>query len=337
MRAFEITGRHAGEVVDVPSPRPTSGQVVVRVGFAGICGTDIGLLHADDEELAEKRASHPLRPGHEWSGTVARLGDGVDQTWLGRRVTGDTMLGCNRCARCADGRHHLCENRREIGVRGGWPGALAEELLVPITALRVLPDSVDDRMGALVEPGGNAWRAVNAGGVGAGSLVLVLGSGTIGLLAAQFARAAGAEVHVFGVDPGTLGLAEELGLGPTWTTDDLPVLPWDVVLDATDAPTMPAFAMQVAEPGRRVVLIGVAHAPSDLDSRRIVRKELRVEGVLGASQGLAPAIAAFASGAVDPRPLVAAEIGLEGVADVLNGIRPAGAGPGPKVLVRLST
>ena len=143
-----------------------------------------------------------MRIGHEWCGTVSAVGPGVDPSWIGRRTTGDTMLGCGHCRRCLGGRQHVCEDRFEIGIRGGFPGALAEQLAVPVSALHPLPDTVDVVAGALVEPGGNALRSVWGANLGPGDRVLVLGPGTIGLLAGMFARAQGAEVHLMGVRNG---------------------------------------------------------------------------------------------------------------------------------------
>ena len=114
---------------------------------------------------------------------MSAVGDGVDAAWLGRRVTGDTMLGCGHCAPCRSGRQHVCADRFEIGISGGWPGALAEQLPVPVTALQRLPDTVDATLGALVEPGGNALRAVRGAALEPGERLLVLGPGAIGLLA----------------------------------------------------------------------------------------------------------------------------------------------------------
>ena len=94
--------------------------------------------------LHSGEAAYPLRIGHEWSGTVRSVGPDVDEAWVGRRVTGDTMLGCGRCDRCRGGRQHLCADRFEVGIRNGWPGALAEQLAVPATSLLALPDAVDD-------------------------------------------------------------------------------------------------------------------------------------------------------------------------------------------------
>jgi threonine dehydrogenase-like Zn-dependent dehydrogenase len=333
MKAFEVLRREHGEVCDVDDPHPKGGQVTVDVGLVGICGTDLGLFAADDERLRETRNHYPLRLGHEWSGIVTALGDGVDPRWLGIRVAGETMLGCGLCEFCRAAMPNLCPDRFEIGVRGDWPGALAERLVVPASALHALPDSIDLQCGALVEPAGSAYRAVAASGAVDGSRILVLGSGTIGLLCLQFAVAAGGEVHVLGIDPSSLALAAELGATGVWRADDLPQLRWDAVIDATDAPALPSLALDLVTPGCRVVLIGVAHRPSEVDSRRIVRKELSVFGILGASQGFGLAIAAYASGAVDPRPLIGAVVGLGAVEEALQGHRPPGAGPGPKLLI----
>ncbi len=198
MRAFVITGPRQSRIQDVEPPVAAQGQVIVDVERVGVCGTDVEFYTGGMAYLHQGFAHYPMRIGHEWCGTVSAVGDGVDASWVGRRTTGDTMLGCGHCRRCLGGLQHVCENRYEIGVRGGFPGALAEQLMVPVTALHPLPDDVDDAAGAMVEPGGNALRAVMAANLAPGDRLLVLGPGTIGLLVALFARARGAEVHVHG-------------------------------------------------------------------------------------------------------------------------------------------
>jgi threonine dehydrogenase-like Zn-dependent dehydrogenase len=165
--------------------------------------------------------------------------------------------------------------------------------------------------------------------------VLVLGPGTIGLLASQFARAASAEVHVLGKPDPSLSFARSLGLGGVWTAADLPSLPFDAVIDASNAPDLPALALELIEPGKRVVYIGLAGSPSTIDTRTMALKDVTAVGILSGSPGLSGAIDAYASGAVDPRPLVAATVGLEHVGDVLAGWRPPDAGAGPKIHVDL--
>lgn len=328
-----LTGPREAAVLDVAAPVAGPGQVVVDVERVGVCGTDVEFFTGAMAYLHEGHAAYPMRLGHEWCGTVSAVGDGVDAAWLGRRVTGDTMLGCGRCRRCRSGRQHVCEDRHEIGIRGGWPGALAERLPVPVTALHALPDSVGVVAGALVEPGGNALRAVQAACLEPGFRVLIWGPGSIGLLAAQFAAAQGAEVHLVGHPAGSLAFARTLGFERTWTVDRLPPGTFDAVIDATYGAEVPRAALDLVEPGRRVVFIGLAGEPSTIDSRTLVLKDVTAVGILSASPGLPGAIDHYASQRVDPVPLVAATVGLDRVADVLAGWRPAGAGPGPKIHV----
>lgn len=331
MRAFVLTGPRVYAVQDIGSPVAEPGQVVVDIDRVGVCGTDMEFFTGEMSYLHTGQAEYPMRLGHEWCGTVSAVGDGVDPSWIGRRTTGDTMLGCGTCHRCLAGLHHVCEFRFEIGVRGGWPGALAEQLAVPATALHALPDSVDAVAGAMVEPGGNALRSVNSANLSTGDRVLVLGPGTIGLLVAQLAQADGAEVHLMGRSPRSLDFARTLGFAGVWTVDDLPELPWDAVIDSSNAPSLPAQALEFVEPGKRVVYVGLAGSPSMIDTRSLALKDVTAVGILGASAGLDGIIEQYASGAVDPRPLVAATVGLDRVGEVLGGWRPHDAGPGPKV------
>jgi threonine dehydrogenase-like Zn-dependent dehydrogenase len=331
MRALVITGPRRAEVQQVEEPVAGPGLVVVDVERAGVCGTDMEFFSREMAYLDTREARYPVRIGHEWCGLVTEVGDGVDRSWLGRRVTGDTMLGCGTCDRCTSGRQHLCADRYEIGIRRGWPGALAQRLPVPVTALHELPEPVDPALGALVEPGGNALRAVRGARLSPGDRMLVTGPGTIGLLVAQIAAAQGAEVHLLGRDEPTLQFARSLGFDHAWTADTLPRLGFDAVVDASNAAHLPALALDVVEPGGRVVYIGLSGAPSPVDSRRIVLKDLTVVGVLSASGGLAGTVELYASGAVDPRPLVAAVIGLDEAGEVLAGRRRPEWGAAPKV------
>ena len=330
MRAFIITGPRAAGVRDVPVPEPVPGDVVVRVARGGVCGTDIEFFTGRMAYLHSGRQSYPVRIGHEWAGVVDAVGEGVDPAWIGRRVTADTMLGCGVCRRCLAGRHHVCSLLSEIGISRDRPGGLAEQVAVPVVALRRLPESVDDAMGAMVEPGGNAFRAVRGAGVQSGERLLVIGAGTIGLLAAMFARADGVDVHLLGRSARSLDFARSLGFRHVWTHETLPAEPWDAVIDASDDADVPARAVELVEPGRNVVNIGLSGEPSLVDTRAVALKDVTLVGILGGSAGLDGAIAAYASGAVDPRPLIAATVGLDALVDILAGRRPAGAGDGPK-------
>jgi 2-desacetyl-2-hydroxyethyl bacteriochlorophyllide A dehydrogenase len=333
MRAFVLTAPGAYEVQDLPAPVAGPGEVVVDVERVGVCGTDMEFFTGTMAYLHQGHSSYPMRLGHEWAGRVSAAGDGVDPGWVGRRVMGDTMLGCGGCRRCVRGDQHVCEQRREVGIRGSHAGALAERLAVPASSLHALPDSVDAELGALVEPGGTALRAAEAAAARPGDRALVLGPGTIGVLVALFLRAAGAEVHLMGRTADSLAFAHGLGFTHTWTEDSLPDLPFDAVVDATNAAHLPGSAVELVEPGGRVVYIGLAAGPSRIDTRALVLKDVTAVGILSASPGLDATIRAYAAGTVDPRPLVAATVALDEVGPVLAGERPAGSGAGPKIHV----
>jgi threonine dehydrogenase-like Zn-dependent dehydrogenase len=185
---------------------------------------------------------------------------------------------------------------------------------------------VDDTAGALVEPGGNALRAFRAAGVSSGERLLVVGPGTIGLLVALIARSFGVDVHLLGATPPSLEFARSLGFHAGAAVSGS----YDGVVDASTGADVPALAASVVEPGRRVVYIGLSGAPSLIDTRDVVLKDLTVTGILSASGGLAGTVDLYASHAVDPRPLVAATIGLDEVPTILSGPQATGA---PKFLV----
>jgi threonine dehydrogenase-like Zn-dependent dehydrogenase len=336
MRAFVITGPGEAGIRDVEPPVAAPGEVVVDVGRAGVCGTDVEFFTGEMQYLHDGHSSYPMRIGHEWMGTISSVGTGVDRSWLGRRVTGDTMLGCGTCRRCRSGYQHVCGFRGELGVRDGRPGALAEQVAVPATSLHALPDTVDDALGTLVEPGGNALRSVQGAHLRSGDRALVLGPGTIGLMVAMFATAVGAEVHLMGRSERSLAFAKSLGFEGIWTEDNLPRLPWDAVIEASNAGHLPAKALDLVEPGKRVVYVGLAGSPSLIDTRTLALKDVTAVGVLSASPGLNATIEAYARGEVDPRPLVAATVALDEVASVLEGGRPTNAGPGPKIHVEVA-
>jgi threonine dehydrogenase-like Zn-dependent dehydrogenase len=336
MRALVVTAPRQAAVLEVPDPSPSAGELLVDVERVGICGTDVELYTGEMAYIEQGHTHFPIRLGHEWTGRVAAVGDRADEAWLGKRVTGDTMLGCGHCDYCLSGHHHVCPKRFEVGIRDGWAGALAEQLLIPARFAYEIPEHVSLTAAALVEPGGNSLRAVRAANITPGDRVLVLGSGTIGLLAAQFALAEGAEVHVGGVREGSLALARSLGAQHTWQLADLDAAAsdqFDAVIEATSNERMPALSVRLAQPAGRVVYIGLSSTPSLVDTRDIALKDITAVGILSASPGLAGAIEHFADGSVVPDAIVSEVVSLEDVPARFEGKRGADAGPGPKVHV----
>ncbi|HEY5981535.1 MAG TPA: alcohol dehydrogenase catalytic domain-containing protein [Microlunatus sp.] len=333
MRALVVHGPHEARVDHVPVPEPGPGELLVRIDRAGICGTDIELFTGEMAYFARGRTHHPLRLGHEWTGTVVAVGSASEGLWMSRRVIGDTMHGCGACGDCRGGRQHVCADRREVGITDGSPGMLAEYALIPTRFAHYVPDAVSTAAAALVEPGANALRAVRAAAVDQQSRLLILGDGTIGLLATLFAVDAGAEVTVCGLRPERLALAGRLGARHVVPVDDLTgIAPgsYDAVLDATSDPAAPATAVSLVRPGGRLALIGLAGEPSLVDTRELVLADVTAVGILSASPALADTLRAYATG-LDPTPVVGETIGLGEVPARLSGR--GSVGPGPKTLV----
>ena len=335
MRAFVVMAPGRGEVQEVADLTAVADQLLVDVERAGICGTDVELYTGVMAYIAQGKTHFPLRLGHEWVGRVRSVGPGADASWVGTRVTGDTMLGCGVCRFCLGGTQWVCPYREEVGITDGWPGALAEQQLIPARFAHLIPEHVSVTSGALVEPGGNSLRAAEATQAGPGSRVLVLGSGTIGLLAALFLLARGVDVHLAGERAGSLQLGRDLGVSTTHDLDEIAISDerFDAVIDATSSDTSPAIAARLVDPAGRIVLIGLSGTPSLVDTRDLVLADITTVGILSASPGLPGTIEAFASGAVNPDSIVAEVIGLAEVASRLDGRRGAAAGPGPKVHV----
>jgi L-iditol 2-dehydrogenase len=241
------------ELAERPEPVALPGHVVLEVVAAGICGTDLHIADGEYETVT------PVTMGHEVSGRVAQVGEGVDGSLSGTRVVSETYFStCGKCTHCRAGRRNLCPERRSIGTH--VDGAFAPRLVVPVTNLHRVPDWLDGRAAPLCEPLACVCHSVlePEAAVHEGDAVLVVGPGPVGLLAAQVARAAGGSVHVRGTprDDRRLAAARELGFD-TSTTDEASVEA-DVVIECSGSETGMAFGLGATRRGGRYVQMGLA-------------------------------------------------------------------------------
>jgi L-iditol 2-dehydrogenase len=293
-------------IAERPEPAAAPGHVVLDVAAAGICGTDI---HIYDGEYDSRP---PVTMGHEVSGVVAELGDGVDGAWLGARVVTETYFStCGRCAHCLAGRINLCRERRSIGsfVDGGF----APRLHVPARNLHRIPDWLDAHVAALTEPLACCCQSLlHPRRITEGDAVLVVGPGPIGLLAAQIAHAAGGEVHVRGTprDAARLATAGALGFA-TSTTDHGAVGDFDVVVECSGHEAGMAFALESARRGGRYVQIGLAGKPVSIPFDLVCFGELSVtSGNASTPESWRLALELIAERRVDLAPLFSEAVPL---------------------------
>jgi 2-desacetyl-2-hydroxyethyl bacteriochlorophyllide A dehydrogenase len=260
-------------VESVDEPRPGDGEVLVRPDAAGICGSEIeGYLGRMPNRVP------PLVMGHEFAGTVLAPAGGARGGWAGRRVAVNPLLSCRVCARCKAGERNLCEKRRLIGVHVA--GGFAERVAVPAANLVALPDGLDARTGALVEPLANAVHAVGRRVVAAERAV-VLGAGTIGLFSLHAAHAAGiSDVSV--IEPNADRRAAALAAGAhaahAEATELAPERSADLVIDAVGATATRRNALDIVRPGGAVVLLGLHENETALPFRRVVRDQVALQG-----------------------------------------------------------
>jgi L-iditol 2-dehydrogenase len=274
---------------------------------AGICGTDLHIVDGEYQTVT------PVTMGHEVSGVVAELGDGVEQSWLAARVASETYFStCGHCAHCRAGRINLCLERRSIGTH--VDGAFAPRMVVPSRNLHRLPDWLDGRVGALCEPLACVCHSVlePEPAVRAGADVLVTGPGPVGLLAAQVARAAGGSVHVRGTprDDRRLAAAREVGL-ETSTTEDAPVEA-DVVIECSGTEAGMAAGLGAARRGARYVQIGLAGKPVALPFDLVCFHELTItSGFASTPTSWVKALALVTERRVELDPLLTEVVPLE--------------------------
>lgn len=254
MRALRKTGNAPEDIAlqEMPRPEAAAGQVVVDVAAAGVCGTD---LHILDGSYGSRP---PVTLGHEVSGTIVSVGDGVDPARIGEAVALETFFStCDVCRECRAGAPNRCLSRVSIG--SGADGGFAEQIVVPSRNARRLPERVSVELGALSEPLACVCRSLFQPfpAVRAADRVLVIGPGAIGLLAAQVARVSGGEVTVLGTpaDAERLEVATALGFTAVADPADAPE-DIDVVLECSGSAGGMAAGVTRVRRGGRYVQIG---------------------------------------------------------------------------------
>jgi len=272
---------------DEPIPQVGPDDVLIRVKKTGICGTDIHIFSWD--AWASKTIPVPMVVGHEYAGEIVEVGSAVRELQVGQRVSGEGHIIGLRSRAARGGKYHLAPDTQGIGVN--IPGAFAEFVKIPAFNVVPLPDDIDDELGAILDPLGNAVHTALSFDL-VGEDVLVTGAGPIGIMAAAVARHAGARhVVITDINPTRLALAAEVAdvVPVDVSKEDLHSVRqrlgmregFDVGLEMSGAPN--AFDQMVEHMvvGGKIAMLGIPSRPTMVDWTKIVFKMLVIKGIYG--------------------------------------------------------
>ncbi len=272
---------------EVPVPEIGPNDVLIKIRKTAICGTDIHIYNWD--EWSQNTIPVPMTVGHEFAGVIEMIGSEVVGFKEGDRVSGEGHLTCGHCRNCRAGKRHLCRNT--IGVGVNRPGCFAQYLSIPAVNVFPLPDSVDDEIGSLLDPLGNATHTTLSYDL-VGEDVLITGAGPIGIMAVAVARHVGARfVVITDINDYRLGLAEKMGatrvvnVTKESVADVMPDLGmregFDVGLEMSG--NMSAFRemLDIMNYGGKVALLGILPAEAAIDWTKVIFKGLFLKGIYG--------------------------------------------------------
>lgn len=277
------------EIRDVSEPVVGPGQIKIKVNWAGICGSDLHIYHSD----IAIPVNPPVTVGHEFSGVVAEVGQGVTNFVVGDRVVSETAYEfCGECDFCIEGYYNLCNNRRTLGY--WYNGIFTNYTVVPVGRVHKIPENVSDIEAAMVEPLACVCHAVyDLCHIESGDVVLVSGPGAVGMMAAQVAKSFGAKIIISGItqDKTRLELALKLGvdIAVNVQEEDLEEIILantsgygvDVVLECSGSAAGIDTGLRMIKKRGWFAQIGLPGKRIDFDIEKICYKELHFSGSLG--------------------------------------------------------
>ena len=315
MRASVLNGIGDLTMEERPVPTPQAGEVLVRIGSVGVCGSDIH--YYDHGRIGPYVVDRPLVLGHEAGGEVVGLGPDVSRLEQGQRVSIEPGVPCRSCEQCLGGRYNLCPDVRFFATPP-YDGAFCEYVVMPELFVHPVPASISDDAAGLIEPLSVGVWACRRGQVVPGSRVLITGAGPIGLVCMQAALAYGAtEVVVSDVNAHRLTLATRLGAANVVDVSQTELsstgIEPDVLLECSGNARATTEAIRTVARAGRVVLIGMGGGELTLPLSYVQDRELVVVGAFRYANTWPAAISLVASGRVDLDSLVTGHYGLDEV------------------------
>jgi L-iditol 2-dehydrogenase len=310
----------------VAIPQPASAEVLLEVAAFGVCGSDLArMLRAGAHRL-------PIVCGHEFSGYITELGSAVTGFEIGQLVSVPPLIPCRRCRPCGQGQFSLCEDYDYFGSRRD--GAYAQYVAVPVGNLLAVPDGLDPRAAAMLDPAAIALHAIWRTRLRTGHRVAVIGAGPIGLFAVQWAVLAGArEVVSVDVSEAKAAMARTAGASATASSDaearELAGDGFDVVVESAGVPAAEDLAIALTARQGEATFIGIPHAAVPIGEatfNRFLRQEITLHGAWNSFSAPFPgdewrtAAAYLADGRLAWEFMVTHELGLDDLAATITSI-----------------
>ena len=292
MKALIVAAPGDIRMIETEKPNVGAKDVLAKVMYAGICGTDLAILSGDMSFVRDGLIKYPIRIGHEWSGIVEEVGEEVIGFKPGDRVVSDSGVTCGKCEHCLSSNFKLCENIRSVGTINCWDGSFSEYMIMPYWHMHKLPNNISMEEAALIEPTSIALSGVKQSNISSESRVLVVGTGPIGIAAVSLAKNAGAAKVLlsgrkkFKLDVGkTVGAdavvnvtKEDLRDFIMKNTEDKGV---DVIIETSGNIEILNQCLDVAKPKALIALIGFYEKNlNDFNIDKFVVNRLQMKGIL---------------------------------------------------------
>jgi L-iditol 2-dehydrogenase len=319
MKAAVLVSLRRIEIHERPVPEPGPGEVRLKVGAVGVCGSDVHYFA--EGRIGQQIVKYPILLGHEPAGIIDRVGEGVDMQ-PGTRVAVEPAIPCGQCERCTEGRGNLCPNVRFLGTPP-IDGIFDQYHVMPAECCVPIPDSISLAEAALLEPLGVALHAVKLARMEVGESVAVFGAGSIGIVTMLAALLAGADrVFVTDLVPERLALAKRMGATAVMSPQDGDVIEWildetgghgvDVAFEAAGVQETFTHTALAPRRGGRALFIGIP--PVDevtMPIHRVRTKELTMQHVRRSNREADRCIGLLASGRLNLKPLATHVFPLE--------------------------
>lgn len=328
MKALRWHGVKDLRLENITEPKPAKGEVKIKVEWCGICGSDLHeytagpiFIPLETHPLSGDKA--PIVMGHEFSGQVVEVGEGVTRASVGDRVVVEPIYACGTCEACKQGKYNLCDKMGFYGLAGGG-GGFSEFAAVPEVMIHKIPESVSYEQGALVEPSAVALHAVRSSKLKVGDKAAVFGTGPIGLLVIEALKASGAseiyavelseerkqkaaELGAIVIDPKQYDAVEEIHKRTNGGVE--------VSFEVTGVPPVLTQAINATRIGGETMIVSIFEKEASIHPQNIVLKERTVTGIIGYRDVFPAVISLMAQGYFPADKLVTKRIKLDEVID----------------------